>query len=209
MPRKKAAVNSLVTRINSANKVDGAKALSELIALGPDGAAAATALRPLLRDKDPAKSLGARAALAAIGEDTASHVDALIERAALGKSDESTAARGFLRDLPIGALSDGIARAFDHDNPVVRARAVDLAGTNSKVREAITVDEIIEHLTDADPKVREAAVLALANHLAPTPPAKPTVRLTADHRKAIQPLTTDPDKNVAAQAKRLWERLVK
>jgi hypothetical protein len=207
MPRKKPAVTALMARIGGADKQDAGEAIAELVALGPDAAAAATALRPLVKDKEPRRGLGARAVLAAIGEDTAAHVDVLIERAGLGKADEGAVARTLLRDLPIGAVADGLARAFTHAKPEVRTRAIGLAAGTVQLREALPVDDVIALLKDADPKVREAAMQALHQHLAPTPPAKPTAQLTGDRRKAIQPLLADPDRAVVAQAKRLWDKL--
>src|SRR5690348_16327724 len=99
MPRKKPAVTALMARIGGGDPKDAGTAIAELVALGAEAAPAASALRPLVKDKDPRKGLGARAVLAAIGEDTGTHVDVLVERAALGKADESTVARTLLRDL--------------------------------------------------------------------------------------------------------------
>jgi len=207
MPRKKPAVTALMARIGGANKDDAGAAIAELVTLGPDAASAATAMRPLIKDKEPRRGLGARAVLAAIGEDTAVHVDVIVERAGLGKADEGAIARTLLRDLPIGAVAEGLGRGFGHAKPEVRARAVGLAAGTVPLREAIGVDEVIALLADADAKVREAAMQAIHQHLAPTPPAKPTAQLSPERRKAIQPMLTDPDRAVVAQAKRLWDKL--
>lgn len=207
MPRKKPAVTALMARIGGADKVDAGNAIAELVALGPEAASAATALRPLVKEKDPKRALGARAVLAAIGEDTATHVDVLVERAALGKTDESAVARTLLRDLAAGAVADGLGRGFGHQEPAVRARSVALAGSTVPFREAIPVDEVIALLRDADPKVREAALQSIHLHLVPAPPAKATAQLTPARRKLIEPMLKDADRTVAAQAKRLWDKL--
>ncbi len=207
MPTSKPAVAALMTKIGGADKQAATAALAELVAMGPEAEPAATAMRAMLKDKVPQRALGARAVLAAIGEDTGLHVDTLIERAAVGRSDETTVARLMLRELPVGAIAEGIARAFTHVRAEVRTRAVALAGSTAALREAITVDDLIALLQDVDGKVREAALQALHQHLAPAPPAQPTAQLTPERRALIQPMLTNGDRSVVAQAKRLWDKL--
>jgi hypothetical protein len=207
MPRKKLAVAALMQKIGGADKQAATAALADLVSMGAEAESAAPAMRAMLKDKVPQRALGARAVLAAIGEDTALHVDTLIERAAVGRSDETTVARMLLRELAPGAVAEGIVRAFQHVRAEVRTRAVALAGSTAAFREAISADDLIALLQDPDGKVREAALQALHQHLAPAPPAKPTAQLTPERRALITPMLTNSDRAVVAQAKRLWDKL--
>jgi hypothetical protein len=196
-----------MVRVRGADAADSARAWKDLVTLGADAAPAAEALRPLLKENDARRSLGARAVLAAAGEDTAAHVGFLIQRAALGKAAENAVAREHLRSLPTPMVADALARAFTDAQPAVRARAIELAGSTPALRESVGVDELLGLLGDADAEVRESALQAIHQHLAPAPPAKATAPMTPDRRKKLQPLLADAAKPVAAQAKRLWDKL--
>lgn len=207
MPTRNPA--ALIARAKGADKFDAHEAFKALLALGPEARGVEIDLRAMINDDEPRRALGARAMLATLGdEDAELHLVHIIERSASGKGDERSVANIYLREVDAPLLTPALLRVLSkHKRPAVRAKAASLAGSTVAVRAAFPVDALIDALGDADQKVRVAAIMSVMQHLAPTPPAKPSSTLTLARRARLQPLLDDPVQAVADVAKRLFARL--
>jgi hypothetical protein len=199
---KQSKLDALVSAARTGDKYSVGEAFDSIRALGANARPAAAAMRELVDDKEPRRSIGARAVLAVIGENVDAHLDAIVAACVAKSGDTKAVARTTLSALDALAAA-ALERAMQDDRPKLRSAAVGLAGSTVPIRSAVRFDRVVALLEDADDTVREHAVMTVRQFVAPTAPAKPNAKLTPALKARIVALRGDRAPKVAAMAERL------
>lgn len=199
--------STLIARIRDGNERECPALFRVLIALGVGARVVELDTLALVTRAEARKSFGARALLAAMGnEDADVHLRTLIERAASGKGDERSVAKAYLRDLDATLVVPALLRVLTtHKRANVRATAASIASGTAELRGAFPVDALIDAgVGDDDEKVRIAALTAAVQHFAPAPPAKPVAKMTPARRAKLESIASSTvAKSVAALAQKI------
>lgn len=197
----------LIARAKAKDVYAAGEAMEKILALGAKAAPAREELRAFVSDKEPRRSLGARAVLAVLGDDRPAHLDAILLAAATGKGDAKAVARVTLRELPGPVVAEAIGRGVQASKPAVRELTAMMSGSTVPIRESVSLETLLPLLDDSDERVRAMAIQSIQQHVAPLAPAKPTAKLTPAIHARVAKLCGDESKSVAARAKQFVDEL--